>query len=239
MIEKDKNNYKIFCDESNYMLNDTSDIMINGAIKIDETYLLKVKKYIKYLRHKYSYYTEIKWTKLLTKQWNFYKELIDYFFDSDFMQFKATLVVNKSNAIHKKYNRDHNEFYYVVYYYTLRDMMDLQSNFKIYFDYKDSLGGERVRKLKEILSYKGYQNSEFTIIQSNESQLIQLCDVFVGAIGYANREDIQKNSKIKKQIVEYLDNKIRKSCQSSCTIFQTKPWEKKFNIFRWSLQNDI
>ncbi len=228
--------YKIFCDESNYMLHDTSDIMVNGALKIDEAYLLQAKKHIKYLRHKYNYHTEIKWTKLIAKQWDFYKELIDYFFENENMEFKATLVMNKTNARHERYDRDHNEFYYVVYYYTLRDMMDVENNFKIYFDYKDTLGGERVKKLKEILSKKGYEQSEFTIIHSHESQLIQLCDLFVGAIGYANRADIPKESAIKNRIVEYLDAKIRASCDSYCSIKQTKPWERKFNIFRWSLQ---
>ncbi len=71
--------YKIFCDESNYMLHDTSDIMVNGALKIDEASLLQAKKHIKYLRHKYNYRTEIKWTKLIAK---LYKELIDYFFEN-------------------------------------------------------------------------------------------------------------------------------------------------------------
>lgn len=228
--------YKIFCDESNYMLQDTSNIMVNGALKIDEKCLLQAKKYIKYLRHKHNYYTEIKWTKLIAKQWAFYKELIDYFFENNAMTFKATLVVNKSNARHEQYNRDHNEFYYVVYYYTLRDIVDIENRFKIYFDYKDTLGGERVKTLKEILSQKGFQKIEFTIIHSHESQLIQLCDLFVGAIGYANRVDIPKESTIKNKIVKYLDAKIQASCESSCSIRQTKPWERKFNIFRWSLQ---
>jgi len=227
--------YKIFCDESNYMLHDGSDIMVNGAIKIDEAQLISAKKHIKYLRHKHNYHTEIKWTKLLTKQWEFYRDLVDYFFANESMQFKATLVVNKSNADHERYNRDHNEFYYVVYYYTLRDLMDAENSFKVYFDYKDTLGGERVSKLKEVLAHKVSKNVKFTIIHSHESQLIQLCDLFVGAIGYANRNDIEKTSAIKNRIVDYLNGKIQQSCESECSIHQTKPWEKKFNIFRWSL----
>ena len=114
--------------------------------------------------------------------------------------------------------------------------MDIENSFKIYFDYKDTLGGERVKKLKEILTKKGFKKIEFTIIHSYESQLIQLCDLFVGAIGYANRADIPKESIIKNKIVEYLDIKIQDSCESSCSIRQTRPWERKFNIFRWSLQ---
>ncbi len=228
--------YKIFCDESNYMLYDSSDLMVNGAIKIKEDKVIQAKKYIKYLRHKYNYYIELKWTKLLNKQWNFYKELIDYFFNNNFMQFRATLVVKKNSANHEKYGRDHNEFYYVVYYYTLRNLLDSENSYKIYFDYKDTIGGVRVKKLKTILMNEGYKKIDFTIIHSHESQLTQLCDIFVGAIGYASRTDIPKNSIIKNKIVDYLNKKIQESCESNCSIYGTKPWEKKFNIFRWSLQ---
>lgn len=226
--------YKIFCDESNYLLNDTSDIMVNGAIRIEEQHLVEAKKYIKYLRHKYSYFTEIKWTKLIKKQLEFYKELIDYFFACDFMQYRATLVVNKSKLQHDKFNRDHNEFYYVVYYYTLKYFLNSNDKFKIYLDYKDTQGGVRTAKLKQILE-NNYENIMFTIIHSHDSQLIQLSDLFTGAIGYANRNDIPKTSYIKNELVNYLNEKIKKTCYGD--IRSTKPWEKKFNIFRWSPSN--
>ena len=116
-------NYKIFCDESNHLLNDSSNIMVNGAILIDEDKVVETNKYIKLLRHKHNYHNEIKWTKLINKQKEFYKELIEYFFSSEFMKFKATLVVNKSDQKHEQYNRTHDDFYYVVYYYTLRNFL--------------------------------------------------------------------------------------------------------------------
>ncbi len=227
--------YKLFCDESNYLLNDPSNLMVNGAIRIEESRVIEANKFIKYLRHKHSYHTEIKWTKLIAKQFDFYKELIDYFFQADFLSFKATLVMNKSNIDHGRFNRDHNEFYYVVYYYTLRDLLRSNSQYKIYFDYKDTLGGRRVTELSRVLANSGFSNTEFTIIHSHESQLIQLCDLFVGAIGYANRQDIPKESNIKNKIVDYLNERIKSATVSYGTIEGTKPWEEKFNIFRWSL----
>jgi len=111
-------NYKIFCDESNHRLTDKSNLMVNGAIMIDEEEVVEANKYIKYLRHKHNYHNEIKWTKLINKKQDFYKELIEYFFRSEFMKFKATLVMNKSNQQHNKYNKTHDDFCYVVYYYT-------------------------------------------------------------------------------------------------------------------------
>lgn len=222
-------NYKIFCDESNHLLNDSSNIMVNGAILIDEDKVVEANKYIKFLRYKHNYHNEIKWTKLISKQKEFYKELIEYFFSSEFMKFKATLVVNKSDQKHEQYNRTHDDFYYVVYYYTLRNFLYKDSQYKIYLDYKDTKGREKVKELAKVLKNDRLSEIDFYIIHSFESNIIQLCDLFIGAIGYKNREDIEHTSEIKKYIIE----QIELNCGYEIT--GTKPWIEKFNIFRWSL----
>ena len=84
-------NYKIFCDESNHLLNDKSNVMVNGAICVPEEEVIDINKYIKYLKYKHNYYNELKWTKLIKSQKDFYIELIDYFFQSN-MRFKATFI---------------------------------------------------------------------------------------------------------------------------------------------------
>ena len=91
-------NYKIFCDESNHLLNDKSNVMVNGAICVPEEEVIDINKYIKYLKHKHNYYNELKWTKLIKSQKDFYIELIDYFFQSN-MRFKATFIPNKKGLI--------------------------------------------------------------------------------------------------------------------------------------------
>lgn len=222
-------NYKIFCDESNHLLTDTSDIMVNGAILINEDKVIQANKYIKYLRYKHNYQTEIKWTKLLNKQKIFYKEIIDYFFDSKFMIFQSTLVVNKSNQKHKTYSRTHDDFYYVVYYYTLRNLLYKDNQYKIYLDYKDTKGGDKSKELLKVLKNDRLSEIDFYIIHSYESNIIQLCDLFIGAIGYKNRKDIEHKSNIKNYIIEYIESKC------DYEIVGTKPWVEKFNIFRWSL----
>lgn len=229
--------YKIFCDESNHLLSDNSNLMVNGAIKIEESRVVEANKHIKFLRYKHNYQTELKWTKLVAKQKEFYKELIDYFFASEFMQFKATLVMNKSKVNHERYGRTHDEFYYVVYYYTLRDLLNKNDEFKIYFDYKDSLGSKRVGELAKVLENANYGTPLFNIIHSHESQLIQLCDLFIGAIGYVNREDIAHDSAIKSYIAEHIDSKIKTEGSNIGDIHGTKPWAKKCNIFRWVLSD--
>jgi len=230
-IESQK--YKIFCDESNHLFNDKSNIMVNGAILVQDENVQEYNRYIKYLRHKHKYYTELKWTKLHSKQLEFYTELIDFFFKSD-MKFKATLIVNKSKLNHQKYNSTHDDFYYKVYYYTLRDFIKTEnfSQHNIYIDYKDRKGGEKVKKLKFYLQTQGFKNDiNIYIINSKESQILQLCDLFIGAIGYYNRKDIKKDSQIKNQITAYLQMK-------GINLFATKKYFTKFNIFRWDVNRD-
>ena len=220
--------YKIFCDESNHLLNTKSNLMVNGAILVQEERVEEINRYIKYIKHKHNYFNELKWTKLLKSKKEFYKELIDYFFESD-MKFKATFIPNKKDNIHSLYNNSHDEFYYIIYFYTMRNFINSSDEYKIYLDYKDINGGKRIKKLKEILG-KQAKACDIYIIQSQESQILQLCDIFIGAIGYKNRTDLdKKESEIKLFIIKYLEEKL------GYPLVSTTPWIDKFNIFRWYL----
>ena len=64
-------NFKIFCDESNHLENDSSNLMVLGAIQCQEEEVISANKKIKYFRHKHNYHRELKWTKLSENQQNF------------------------------------------------------------------------------------------------------------------------------------------------------------------------
>ena len=116
--------FKIFCDESNHLLNTKSNVMVNGAIHINETEVEQINRDIKALKYKHNYFNELKWTKLLNSREAFYKDLIDYFFSSN-MRFKATFIPNKKQNIHNLYGNSHDEFYYIVYFYTMRSFINI------------------------------------------------------------------------------------------------------------------
>jgi len=219
--------YKIFCDESNHLLNTKSNLMVNGAILVQEDNAEQINRDIKSIKYKHNYFNELKWTKLLNSKKEFYKELIDYFFENE-MKFKATFIPNKKEHNHTLHKNSHNDFYYVVYFYTMRNFMNPLDEYKIYLDYKDINGGKRIKNLKETLGRQA-KACDIYIIQSQESQVLQLCDVFIGAIGYKNRTDMEKKSEIKLFIIDYLEEKL------GYPIVATAPWADKFNIFRWHL----
>lgn len=224
--------YKIYCDESCHLQSDESNVMVLGALRCTAPEVEKNVRAIKELRRRHNYHTELKWTRLIGSQLDFYLALVDLFFDVNELKFKATVVRNKERLNHDRFNDgSHGTFYYKMAFYTLRDMMIQQRSHRIYLDYMDTQSGTRSKKLADVLK-NNFQNNLFVetyIIRSYESQLIQLCDFLIGAISYTNRTDIPHTGKIKRQIVQHLEKKLSRSLTEA-----TPPWEEKFNIFMFS-----
>ncbi len=237
--------YKIFCDESNHLDfkdNSTlkSNVMVLGAIRVEEEQVEQINKHIKYLKHKHNYHKELKWTKLNISQKPFYDELLDLFFNDKHLKFQAVLIPNKKDLKHDIYNDGNADlFYYKMFYYVFRNLFETEVNIgekidaKIYLDYKDSRCGIRMTQLKEVLQskYKNNLSVEVFTTQSHESNIIQLTDLFIGAIAYKAREDLEHKSKIKNYIVNILESKLHNKSLK----INTPPWESKFNIFKIEL----
>lgn len=225
------NEIKIFCDESCHLMHDHADVMVLGALTCDRENLVRVIKHLKWLKR--DYLPELKWARFNKLQLPLYKDLFDFFYEEQALNFKATVVEHKDKLDHALYNDDsHMDFYYKMYYYTLRDFLYGDENYKIYLDYMSHDSGSKAKKLSEVLiNYKRFDSSRInvTIIQSYESILMQLCDFFIGAVGYSNRNDLEKKSEYKSYFIEYMENKLDRSLKNS-----TFPGEKKFNIFKFT-----
>jgi len=223
--------YKVYCDESCHLEHDGCDVMVFGALRADASAVEPAIRAIKELRAKFNYQTELKWTKLLRKQLPFYLELIDLFLANPALRFKATVVINKHLLDHTQYNEgSHGTFYYKMAFYTLRDFLEKDKAYRIHLDYMDTQGKARAQKLLEILgSAKAASVLSAQTVRSHESQLIQLCDILIGAMAYARRFPSEKRSEVKGAIVKHLEARLRRSL-----VLGTPPWEEKFNIFVFS-----
>ncbi len=227
---------KIFLDESCHLQNDGSDIMVLGALFCSAQKAVQLNKHIKWLRHKHQYKPELKWSRLNKSQWNLYQDLIDLVVNDDGLSFKATVVLNKKSLNHDLFNAgSHSDFYYKMAYYTLRDFLQKDNEYRIYLDYMDTLGARKSKKLCEVLQNGTAWDLSIsaTIVQSYELGLIQLCDLLIGAVAYKNRTDIEHTSPIKNQFVDYLQDKLKHKLDC-----ETPPWERQFNIFRFLPQGD-
>lgn len=223
--------YKIFCDESCHLQHDGADVMVLGALHCSAEKSIDLTKRIKWLRHEYNYKPEFKWSRLHKHQWPLYKAIIDTILDDAEVGFKATVVLSKNKLDHQQYNSgSHSTFYYKMFYYTLRDFLKEGHEYRVYLDYMDTVGAQKIKKMCEVLQAgTNWQlNVGATIVQSYEVQLVQVVDLLIGAVAYRNRTDIEKTSPIKNQFVTYIEQKIGTSLD-----YATPPWETKFNIFRF------
>lgn len=231
--------FNIYCDESCHLENDQQSVMILSAIRCLKSERKQIYSDIRNIKSKHgiSPTTEIKWTKVSKSKINLYKELIEYFFASDNISFRA-VIIDKNQLDIKKYNKNFDEFYYKVYFQLLTRIIVASMKNYIYLDIKDTRSSTKVKKLQEVLSNDIFDfNMEHIMnvqsINSRESELLQIADVMMGAIGYLNRnEHLKENfSETKKELLNFLIEKSGYSLKKSTIL-----GEDKFNLFFMQLR---
>lgn len=225
--------FKIYCDESCHLGHDASNAMAFGALICAGSFVKDADLHIKALREKHGYARELKWTKLSRLDLPFYEELLDYIATNPNLRFKAVIVPDKSVLDHEKFNHGSaSDFYYKMAFYALRDFVVAEKSFRLYLDYMDTLGRTKVKTLKNVLMSCKPKSLEAQTIRSHESQLIQLCDLLIGAICYSNRADIAKDSPVKAELVAMISKKFGVKLNGS-----TPKYAKKFNLFKINLKS--
>lgn len=220
--------YTIFCNESRHLEHDNQAAMLLGAIlcrSTDENHISNLIKSIK-LKYHLSSNSEIKWTKVSKSKLPMYKEIIDLVYEQQL--FARILIADKSNLNHGDFGQEHEDWYYKMYYTLISYFSSIaDSDYKIYFDMKDTKSHVRVKKLSEILQNK-YINSKYItkVVPSEEKQLIQVIDVIIGAAGY--KYSGFKTSSAKLELVEYIESKLQVNLSTS-TLFRSH----KVNVFVW------
>jgi len=225
--------YNIYCDESCHLENDKEKAMAMGAVwcPIDESAVaFKRIREIK-IQNKLSPKFEIKWTKVSPAKIDFYLDLVDYFFDNSNLHFRCLVVPDKKILNHDKFKQTHDEWYYKMYFDLLKTILSPEDKYRVYIDIKDTNGGEKVKKLREVLCNNLYDFDReiiewAQIVKSNEIELMQISDFLLGAVSYVHRG--LKSSVAKNKIIERIKERSNYTLLRS-TLFQ----ENKFNIFVW------
>ncbi len=223
----------IYCDESCHLPHDNSDLMVIGGIscpKDKAEYINKAIRDIKIANGVYEF-AEIKWTKVSMSKYKMYEELVDLFFDNTFLSFRAVVALNKSHLNYKKFHLSHDDWYQRIYFLTLREMIDIGHIYHVYVDIKDTKGSEKIDKLREVLNnVVGYFYEEtvknIQLLRSDQVQLLQLADLFIGAVSYSNR-GLDSNP-AKMQLIQHIEEVGGRSLKIT-----SPKSESKINIFRW------
>lgn len=237
----------IYCDESCHLMNDKEPVMVIGAVYcpiekkeeiFERLYSFKVKhnlipKHKKNDKDNRAYY-ELKWNKVSKSKIDYYKDVINYFFDDDHLQFRVLVVSDKSAIDYGKFNHTHDTFYYKMYFGMLKAILNPENSHHIYIDIKDTRSKEKVQKLEEVLRNDKYDYSKEIIkkvqqVRSHEVEILQLADLLIGATAYINRG--LKNSKSKNELIDLIKHRSKYSLTKS-TLLK----ERKFNVFIWEPQ---
>lgn len=225
--------FNVYCDESCHLENDTEKPMFLGAVwcSLDKRNEISIRLREIKQRHGLAADFEVKWTKVSPAKKDFYIEFMDYFFDDDDLCFRTLIVPDKSVLRHEDFGQDHETFYYKMYFDMLKVILDPKAHYRIYVDIKDTQGGAKVKKLHEILCNNMYDFSreiieKVQLVHSCEVEQLQLADLLIGAVSYANRERSGNAAKV--ALVERMRQRSGYDLTRS-TLLR----ERKVNIFRW------
>lgn len=229
--------YVVYSDESCHLEYDNSPVMVLGAMYCEADKKEKIFNDIREIKKKHglSSFFEVKWTKVSESKIEFYLDLFDYFWNNEDLYYRGLVATGKDKLDNNKYNAgDYDLWYYKMYFLMLDPIVYPENEYKILVDIKDTRGGKRVKKLREVLCNNIYDFRQEVITQicqinSKESEILQLADLFNGALTFYHRglAEIDESNAGKKAFVEALKEKKRLDVRTS-------RGEKKFNLFIWT-----
>ena len=230
-------NYNIYCDESCHLEHDGINVMVIGAVWCPHDFVKKINERIRQIkiRNGISKTAEMKWTKISPAKLQFYEDLVNYFFDEADLHFRGLIIPDKSKLDHERFNQTHDLWYHKMYFEMLKAILSPTDNYEIYIDIKDTRTYNKIQILREVCSNSMYDFSARTIkkmqpIRSDEVQIMQIVDIFAGALGYNNRTfpESHQKSEAKLDIIKLIKKRSGYSMDKS-TLLR----EDKFNMFFW------
>lgn len=226
-------NYEVFCDESciEALFDKTAhDYTVIGGIWIPSDSRTELKQKINEIKKKYDKYGEMKWNKVAPSTLPLYTELVDFFFNTYNIRFRA-ITINTEKVNNEIFNNGSGELGFYKFYFQLIYHWLIEGNsYKIFLDYKVNAQKSRVNDLCKILRNSTSATIELTqALPSHQSTLIQLADVLTGVVSSSfNKSDCATGPKaeLRKVVEKYLGHEI----------MATPPSEQKFNVFDINLR---
>ncbi len=225
--------YNVYCDESCHLEHDGQPIMTLGAVWCPLDKIHEIAFRIREIKSKHGIPRdyEVKWERVSPAKLQFYLDLVDYFFDDDDLHFRA-YVAKKEGLKHLEFGQTHDEWYFKMYFQMLSFLFDPECKYRIYLDIKDSRSAAKVSKLHDVLCNNMHDFDKQIIdrvqtVSSKEVAQVQLADLLIGAVGYANRK--LDSSRAKLEIVARIKQRSRYTLTGN-TLMRAQ----KINIFHWT-----
>jgi hypothetical protein len=225
----------VYCDESCHLERDNAAAMVLGAVWCprEEARSLNTQIALLKSKHNLSPFFEIKWGKVSSSKLAFYEALLDLFFQSAGLNFRAWIVPDKSILQHANYAQSHDDWYYKMYFNMLKVILrpNGQRIYHVYMDIKDTRSRAKLKKLHEVLANANYDFQREIVaklqhVHSHDIGLLQLADLLIGAVSYAARQSTGSSAKL------HLVEMIRE--RSGLTLTRnTLPSASKMNLCFW------
>jgi len=186
--------FNVYLDESCHLENDGIPVMTLGAVWCPTDKARDIAVRVRDLQklHGLAPDFETKWTKVSPAKIDYYRTLIDYFLDDDDLHFRGVVILDKTALDHKRFEQSHDDWYYKMCFTLLEPIVDPTQHYAVYLDIKDTRSEQKRKKLEKVLRSAKYDGSGNIIrrvqqIRSHESELMQLADLILGIVTYANR----------------------------------------------------
>jgi len=211
--------------------------MVIGGLIISRDKKQTILRDIVEIFHRHSFQYELKWVRTSPRFFDLYKDILDYFWASDFMSFRC-IVVDKSKVDYPQYHDDDPELAFFKFYYLMlrRKLLDY-NRYYIFLDKKPTRDKNRARALHAFLESYILLHRRNCVIEhlqayhSHENIFLQISDFLTGLVAHAVNENVQGTTK--DRIIRYLQTRIPQEKFLNGTPLS----EEKFNIFVWEGRN--
>jgi len=227
---------EIYCDESRPDLFTSKNIydkyLLIGGLKCLSCDREYIKERINKIKSDFNVKTEFKWNKVSKRKLEFYKHLIDLFFDlEDKIRFRCIAVEADKMDLEHFHDSDAELGFYKFYYQLLNNWILDYNEYNIFTDLKTNREKNRLNILCNYLDNSklfAYVNS-VQALPSRQVVLLQMTDLILGIAG-ARLNKSTKEFSAKSELLNYFESKLGHQINS------TPKEEIKFNVFIIILQ---
>ncbi len=222
--------FNIYCDESRHTSDPTQPYLVIGALQCPRDKKRELVHAIHVLMARHKAQGELGWKRLSPNRRDFYWALLALFGRSPDLRFRA-LVADRRKLDHETFNDGNPELgFYKLYYQLLVHWLEPGNSYSIYLDWQQNREQHRFKDLHAVLQNRLRGRSDIACLEpvtSANVPLIGLCDLLIGAVGYAWND--LKGSPIK---LAFCDDLAKAGSLPRLSIATTKAVDK-LNIFHF------
>lgn len=227
--------FNIYCDESRHTSDAADHYLAIGALSCPRDAKPELARRIRLMQIKHGARGEFGWSKVAPGKAAFFAELTEFFLHQPDLRFRC-LVTDRQALKHEEFNDGDKELgFYKLYYQTLIHWLEPGNTYHVYLDWQQNAGQKRFSDLRATLERKLTGRAKLACLEpvsSHELPLLQLTDLFIGAVGYAWNQ--RNTSQAKLEFCARLAKDLGKD-----SLAFSSPWKSsdpKFNVFNWQGQ---